>query len=199
MTHIRNQVTIPILNGKLKAQFITFHGLCDSLEHVALGLGPWETSQIPLVRLHSECFTGDTFMSSRCDCGAQLQEGLWRCSEEGGILLYLKQEGRGIGRYNKIDAYSLQINEGLDTFSANKALHLPIDSRSYQSAAEMLLALDKPRIRLLTNNPEKHKQLLDWGIDVVEIIPTGTYMNPDNEDYLRAKMKTGHTLQLTKQ
>jgi GTP cyclohydrolase II len=122
------------------AEVVTFHGLADGAEHVALVLGDPGPAATALVRLHSECLTGDVFGSARCDCGPQLREAVERIAGTGGVLLYLRQEGRGIGLYNKLDAYALQ-NQGLDTYQANLALGLPEDARDYTAAAQMLAAL----------------------------------------------------------
>jgi GTP cyclohydrolase II len=140
--------------------------------------------------LHSECLTGDVFGSQRCDCGLQLNEAIEKLSEEGGYLLYLRQEGRGIGLYAKIEAYLLQ-TAGLDTFEANERLGFGDDERNYRCAAEMLCALGVKRIRLLTNNPDKVRQLVAFGIDVVATVPTGVYVNQHNREYLRAKAGKG--------
>lgn len=178
------------------AELVTFHGLADGLEHVAVVLGTPEPGTTPLVRLHSECLTGDVFGSARCDCGPQLREAVERIGRRGGVLLYLRQEGRGIGLYNKLDAYALQ-DEGLDTYAANAALGLPEDARDYTAAAQMLSALGIGELDLLSNNPDKADQLRDLGITVHERVPTGVFATPANVRYLRAKViRTQHTLPL---
>ncbi|MEU6530551.1 GTP cyclohydrolase II [Streptomyces sp. NPDC046928] len=178
------------------AELVTFHGLTDGLEHVAVVLGTPEPGTTPLVRLHSECLTGDVFGSARCDCGPQLREAVERIAERGGVLLYLRQEGRGIGLYNKLDAYALQ-DEGLDTYAANAALGLPEDARDYTAAAQMLTALGIGELDLLSNNPDKADQLRALGITVHHRVPTGVFATPDNVRYLRAKvLQTQHTLPL---
>ena len=162
-------------------------------EHVALVLGAVDAGEPVLVRAHSECLTGDVFGSSRCDCGEQLADSLRFLQERGpGVLLYLRQEGRGIGLANKISAYALQ-ERGLDTVEANLALGLPEDMRDYRVAAEMLLDLGVRRARLLTNNPAKVEGLECYGVEVVERIPLGISPNPSNLEYLRTKReKMGH-------
>ena len=178
------------------AELVTFHGLADGLEHVAVVLGTPEPGTTPLVRLHSECLTGDVFGSARCDCGPQLREAVERIGRRGGVLLYLRQEGRGIGLYNKLDAYALQ-DEGLDTYAANAALGLPEDARDYTAAAQMLAALGIGELDLLSNNPDKADQLRALGIQVQGRVPTGVFATPDNVRYLRAKvLQTQHTLPL---
>ncbi|WP_405584995.1 GTP cyclohydrolase II [Streptomyces sp. NBC_01092] len=178
------------------AELVTFHGLADGLEHVAVVLGDPAPGTTPLVRLHSECLTGDVFGSARCDCGPQLREAVERIAERGGVLLYLRQEGRGIGLYNKLDAYALQ-DEGLDTYAANAALGLPEDARDYTAAAQMLTALGIGELDLLSNNPDKADQLRALGIEVQGRVPTGVFATPDNVRYLRAKvLQTQHTLPL---
>lgn len=181
---IRRQIRIPLADGE--ASFFTFEGLRDGKEHVAIGLGPWSENESPLVRLHSECLTGDLFGSALCDCGPQLTEARRLLRGAGGILLYLRQEGRGIGLYNKLDAYALQ-REGRDTFQANRDLGWQDDMRDYEVAAQMLDALGKRRVRLLTNNPEKAKCLAGFGIEVIDRVRTGLFVNDHNRDYLRAK------------
>ncbi len=191
---VRRAVSIPIEAGD--AVFHTFEGLCDKQEHFAVGFGDWQAQNAPLVRLHSECVTGDLLGSHRCDCGEQMREAVNRMAREGGVLLYLRQEGRGIGLYNKLDAYVLQ-EMGLDTFDANRMLNLPIDGRSYRVAAQMLQAMGLSRLRLLSNNPDKVAQLSSFGVDVAEVVATGTYLNKSNERYLRTKVqKAGHGLSL---
>ncbi|MER6691656.1 GTP cyclohydrolase II [Streptomyces minutiscleroticus] len=178
------------------AELVTFHGLADGREHVAVVLGDPAPGAVPLVRLHSECLTGDVFGSARCDCGPQLREAVERIAGRGGVLLYLRQEGRGIGLYNKLDAYALQ-DEGLDTYAANTALGLPEDARDYTAAAQMLTALGIRELDLLSNNPDKADQLRDLGMTVRDRVPTGVFTTPHNVRYLRAKvLQTEHTLPL---
>ncbi len=170
------------------AQVFTFDGLVDGGEHLALGLGRWSGPAEPLVRPHSECLTGDVFGSQRCDCGPQLREAVERIAAAGGLLLYLRQEGRGIGLYNKLDAYGLQ-DTGLDTYEANRALGHGEDERDYTAAAQMLAALDVDRVRLLTNNPDKSAQLRRLGVTVTEQVPTRDHRGPVNAAYLTAKAR----------
>lgn len=193
---IRKAITIPIRGGK--GTFVTFHGLHDNTEHVAILFGDWEKQEAPLMRIHSECLTGDVFGSGKCDCGEQLGEAIDRMQKSGGILLYLRQEGRGIGLYNKIDAYELQAR-GYDTYEANQMLGLQDDLRDYRVAAQMLNALGKNKVTLLSNNPDKRKQLQRFGIEVKEAVSTGVFLKPSNESYLLAKVqKTGHVIDFTK-
>jgi GTP cyclohydrolase II len=153
------------------------------------------TGVAPLVRLHSECLTGDTLGSLRCDCGEQLEEALRQIAlAPRGMLLYLRQEGRGIGLVNKIRAYALQ-DQGMDTIEANRALGLPVDDRDYAPAAEVLRALGATSIRLLTNNPAKQDALIRLGIEVTERVPLIIAPNSVNLGYLRAKVRgMGHII-----
>ncbi|WP_144125105.1 GTP cyclohydrolase II [Catellatospora sichuanensis] len=196
---VRTRVTVPLRfpdGYAATAEVFTFTGLSDGLEHLALGLGDFERAETPLVRAHSECMTGDVFGSARCDCGPQLREAVQRITEHGGYLLYLRQEGRGIGLYAKLDAYALQ-DAGLDTYAANRALGFADDERDYTAAAQMLAALGVPRIDLLTNNPDKPSQLRDHGVEVANVVPTAVHAAPDNLRYLHAKVThTGHTISL---
>jgi GTP cyclohydrolase II len=195
----RARVRVPLRfhdGYSVDSELVTFHGLADGQEHVAVVLGEPTPGATPLVRLHSECLTGDVFGSARCDCGPQLREAVERIAVTGGVLLYLRQEGRGIGLYNKLDAYALQ-DQGLDTYEANAALGLPEDGRDYTAAAQMLRALGITSLDLLSNNPDKADQLRDLGIDVQDRVPTGVFTTPHNVRYLRAKvLQTQHTLPL---
>ena len=204
---IRTQVTLPLRFADgfaTTARVFSFDGLADGRENIALGLGdravPFtpggERGPVPLVRPHSECLTGDVLGSQRCDCGPQLREAVERIEAQGGWLLYLRQEGRGIGLYAKLDAYALQ-DAGLDTYEANVALGRGEDERDYTSAAQMLHALGVGRITLLSNNPDKEFQLEALGIEVTNRIPTGVHVSEANVRYLAAKVtRAAHTLDL---
>ena len=204
---IRRRVTVPLRFSDgyaARACVHTFDGLLDGKEHIALGLGDWRRAlaksaaggRAPLVRPHSECLTGDVFGSQRCDCGPQLREAVERIADAGGILLYLRQEGRGIGLYAKLDAYALQ-EAGMDTYQANLALGRGEDERDYTAAAQMLLALGVGRARLLSNNPDKAEQLGRRGVVITERIPTAVHLSKDNVRYLAAKAAhTAHTIVL---
>jgi GTP cyclohydrolase II len=196
---VRTQVLAPLRFSDgyaTTARVYTFDGLTDRREHLALALGdltsPARTDRDvpPLVRPHSECLTGDVFGSQRCDCGAQLREAVERVTDEGGYLLYLRQEGRGIGLYNKLDAYALQ-DSGLDTYEANVALGHAPDERDYTPAAQMLAALGATTVRLLTNNPDKVSGLSRLGVAVTEHVPTAVHKSAANGDYLAAKARRG--------
>ena len=204
---VRTAVTVPLRFADgyaTTARVLTFDGLADGREHLALALGDWEGAllrsaaggEAPLVRPHSECLTGDVLGSERCDCGPQLREAVERIAATGGFLLYLRQEGRGIGLYAKLDAYALQ-DAGLDTYEANVALGRGEDERDYTAAAQMLRALGADRIALLSNNPDKAAQLERLGIEVSERVPTAVHLSPANARYLSAKVvHTAHTLDL---
>ena len=196
---IRSRVTVPLRFADgyhTTAEVITFDGLADGKEHLALALGDAFGAQVPLVRPHSECLTGDVFGSQRCDCGPQLREAVERIAGVGGFLLYLRQEGRGIGLYAKLDAFALQ-DLGMDTYEANRALGHADDERDYAVAAQMLTALGADRVDLLTNNPDKPEQLRAYGIDVREVLPTEVHASGANVRYLQAKVAhTRHTIDL---
>jgi GTP cyclohydrolase II len=196
---IRSRVTVPLkfADGYVTtAEVITFDGLADGKEHLALALGDAFGAEVPLVRPHSECLTGDVFGSERCDCGPQLREAVERIAGVGGFLLYLRQEGRGIGLYAKLDAYALQ-DLGMDTYEANRALGHADDERDYTAAAQMLTALGVSAVDLLTNNPDKPAQLRSHGVDVREVVPTHVHASAANVRYLQAKVAhTAHTIDL---
>jgi GTP cyclohydrolase II len=180
------------LEGIPPTQIVAFRAFDDGQEHVALVIGAF-AGKPPLVRLHSECLTGDVFGSLKCDCGPQLKEALRIIGESGGgVLLYLRQEGRGIGLANKLRAYALQ-DRGLDTVDANRRLGFADDERDYGHAAAMLRALGIDEVRLLTNNPNKVAGLEAAGIRVMERVPHHMPANPHNADYLATKRKkSGH-------
>jgi GTP cyclohydrolase II len=172
------------------------HGIVDPdtrQEHAAMSMGKLGTDEPVLIRVHSECLTGDTLYSLKCDCGAQLEAGLKAIAEAGrGVLLYLRQEGRGIGLVNKIRAYALQ-QAGADTVMANRMLGLPDDARDYAIAARMLQQMGVRQVRLLTNNPVKVDALRALGIDVVARVPLHTPPNPHNLGYIQTKaQRMGH-------
>ena len=172
------------------------HGLLDPAtgrEHAVLSLGRIDDGAPVLTRVHSECLTGDALFSLKCDCGAQLQGGLRAIATEGrGMLLYLRQEGRGIGLVNKIRAYALQ-QSGADTVEANRLLGLPDDARDYAVASELLRLLGVQRVRLLTNNPAKVDALRRLGIEIIERVPLRTVANRHNRGYLQTKSRRmGH-------
>ena len=177
-----------------RAEIVAFRSSDGGDVHVALILGQPD-GHPPVVRLHSECLTGDVLGSLKCDCGPQLQAALAEIANAGwGILLYLRQEGRGIGLVNKLRAYALQ-DQGFDTVDANIRLGFRIDARDFRVAARMLELLGQRRIRLLTNNPNKVAELEKAGIEVVERVPHAVGLNPHNERYLATKRdRTGHQL-----
>ncbi|KLV08709.1 MULTISPECIES: GTP cyclohydrolase II [Photobacterium] len=192
MVTVRARVPFKVgQKSHIPAELLSFNELASGKEHVALIFRGADKGDVPpLVRMHSECLTGDVFHSSRCDCGEQLDETIERMGQEGGVLLYLRQEGRGIGLYNKIDAYELQ-SQGMNTYEANNHLGFGDDLRDFTEAAMMLKALGINAIRLITNNPKKISDLESLGIEIAEVVGTKAYVKDGNENYLRTKASHG--------
>jgi 3,4-dihydroxy 2-butanone 4-phosphate synthase/GTP cyclohydrolase II len=198
--HRREKLVERIASAQLPTRYGDFvsHGyrsMIDGQHHVALVMGDVDGASDVLVRVHSECVTGDVFHSLRCDCGDQLERALSQIADEGrGVLLYLAQEGRGIGLLNKLRAYELQ-EQGMDTVDANVALGLPVDSRDYGMGAQILADLGLSTIRVLTNNPKKIVGLEGYGLTVTEQLPIVAEPNRVNAEYLRTKVeRMGHTI-----
>jgi 3,4-dihydroxy 2-butanone 4-phosphate synthase/GTP cyclohydrolase II len=187
------EINLPTAFGTFKA--VGYSNLLDGKEHVALVMGEIDPETPVLVRVHSECLTGDVFGSFRCDCGPQLHSALNQINQAGnGVLLYLRQEGRGIGLLNKLKAYKLQ-EDGYDTVEANEKLGFGADLREYGIGAQILKDLGIKKMRLLTNNPRKIKGLKGYGLELVERVPLQMEMREENANYLRTKHdKLGHLL-----
>jgi 3,4-dihydroxy 2-butanone 4-phosphate synthase/GTP cyclohydrolase II len=188
-------VRIPTPEGDFAGY--VYESVIDNEEHLAVVKGEVAGKGPVLVRVHSECLTGDVFGSLRCDCGPQLREAVSLIAEEGsGVIIYLRgHEGRGIGLAHKLRAYHLQ-EQGHDTVDANLELGLPVDNREYGIGAQMLVDLGVTTMRLLTNNPMKYGGLEGFGLDIVERVPLSTHQNPENIKYLRTKReRLGHLLE----
>jgi 3,4-dihydroxy 2-butanone 4-phosphate synthase/GTP cyclohydrolase II len=198
--HRAASTTIPTEYGG-EFEMIAFENNVDNLLHIALVKGDIDPEQPTLVRVHSECMTGDIFGSLRCDCGDQLHRAMKMISKEGaGVIVYLRQEGRGIGLVNKLKAYELQQKQGIDTVEANRKLGFKDDLRDYGIGAQILRNIGVRRMRLLTNNPKKMVGLEGYGLSIVEQIPIEIEPNEFNRCYLECKkLKMGHTLQLDEQ
>jgi GTP cyclohydrolase II len=190
---VPSEAKLPTIHGDFQIRI--FHEATTGFDHVALTLGDMKGPDPVIVRIHSECLTGDVLGSLRCDCGPQLDSALKAIVERGwGCLLYLRQEGRSIGLHAKIQAYHLQ-DKGADTLDANLMLGLPADGRDYSIAASMLIALGIPRVSLLSNNPNKREQLERHGINVVDLIPLVVGVGEQNRFYLETKVeRMGHQI-----
>jgi 3,4-dihydroxy 2-butanone 4-phosphate synthase/GTP cyclohydrolase II len=187
------RVDMPTAYGHFK--LIAFREKETKQEHLALIKGTWENDEPVLVRVHSSCFTGDILGSLRCDCGDQLHSAMQMVEKEGkGVVLYMNQEGRGIGLFNKLKAYKLQ-EEGLDTVEANLHLGLPMDARDYGVGAQILRTLNVAKLKLISNNPKKRAGLLGYGLEIVETVPVRIAPNEHNQKYLETKRdKLGHEI-----
>ncbi len=187
------QARLPTKYGEFKA--IAYRSQVDPGEHIAMTIGTWNADQPVLVRIHSECLTGDVFGSLRCDCGEQIEMALTILGKEGaGVFLYMRQEGRGIGLHNKIKAYSLQ-DGGLDTIEANNKLGFEADLRHYGIGAQILQDLGVKKLRLLTNNPRKVSGISGFDLEIVERVPVEASVTDENRDYMRTKkVRMGHIL-----
>jgi 3,4-dihydroxy 2-butanone 4-phosphate synthase/GTP cyclohydrolase II len=190
------EADLPTAYGAFRS--VVFKNTIDEVDHFALVKGEIHADHPVLVRMHSECLTGDAFGSLRCDCGEQLHTALKMIQEEGaGVLVYMRQEGRGIGLSNKIKAYQLQDEEGLDTVQANERLGFPADLRDFGVGAQILVNLGVRKIRLLTNNPAKRAGLEGYDLAIVDRVPLEVRPNEKNLEYLRTKReKLGHLLNL---
>ena len=192
--HRAAETTIPTnVAGEFRA--VVYENDVDNLLHIAMVKGEIDPEEPILVRVHSECLTGDIFGSQRCDCGPQLHKAMAKMAEEGsGVLLYIRQEGRGIGLVNKIKAYALQ-DEGFDTVQANEELGFAPDMRNYGIGAQILVDLGVRKMRLLTNNPKKMVGLDGYGLSIIEQVPIEVEANEFNKCYLECKkLKMGHML-----
>ena len=187
------ETRLPTRYGEFRA--IAYRSFLDNGEHIALTIGDWTEQEPVMVRIHSECLTGDVFRSLRCDCGEQVELALEALSKEGsGVLLYMRQEGRGIGLHNKIKAYSLQ-DTGLDTIEANQTLGFEPDMRHYEAGAQILLDLGVSKLRMLTNNPRKMMGLSGFGLEIVDRLPLEATVTDENRRYLTTKKRRmGHLL-----
>jgi 3,4-dihydroxy 2-butanone 4-phosphate synthase/GTP cyclohydrolase II len=174
---------------------VAFRQKANGRDHLALVKGEWKEDEPVLARVHSSCMTGDIFGSCRCDCGEQLQKAMEKIEEDGkGVIVYMNQEGRGIGLLNKLKAYKLQ-EEGLDTVEANIELGFKMDERDYGVGAQILRDLGVRKIRLMSNNPKKRKGLIGYGLEIVENVQLQVEPNPHNTAYLKTKReKMGHEI-----
>ncbi|QRN03627.1 bifunctional 3,4-dihydroxy-2-butanone-4-phosphate synthase/GTP cyclohydrolase II [Legionella sp. MW5194] len=187
------ETTIP-LQDHGPFSMTVFSNELDDAEHFALVKKPVVANQVPLVRIHSECITGDVFGSCKCDCGAQLQRSLSLIAKEGGVLIYLRQEGRGIGLANKLKAYALQ-DQGLDTVDANLKLGFPADNRDYAIGFQILKYLGIDVLRLITNNPQKLAGIRKFGLTISERVPLAIEPSNENRNYLKTKQtRLGHLM-----
>lgn len=196
-TLVQREVSVQLPTPFGNFELVAFKQTNNDQEHLAVVKGTWKKDEPVMVRVHSCCLTGDIFGSLRCDCGPQLHKAMEMIEKEGkGVIVYMNQEGRGIGLLNKLKAYKLQ-QEGKDTVEANQALGLPMDARDYGVGAQILRDLGISKLRLLSNNPRKRAGLLGYGLEVVENIPIETGSNPHNSKYLKTKRdKMGHSLRL---
>lgn len=194
-TQVRRQVDVEMPTAYGDFKLIAYEQVDTQEVHMALVKGTWDKNEPVLVRVHSSCVTGDIFGSCRCDCGSQLHNAMQMVEKEGkGVVLYMKQEGRGIGLLNKLRAYKLQ-EQGLDTVEANLQLGFDMDNRDYGIGAQILHDLGISKIRLITNNPKKRVGLMGYGLEIVDNVPIEIAPNPHNEKYLQTKRdKLGHSI-----
>jgi 3,4-dihydroxy 2-butanone 4-phosphate synthase/GTP cyclohydrolase II len=192
---IKKEVSVKLPTQWGDFEMVAYSQITTGDQHLALIKGSWDEGEPVLVRVHSSCITGDIFGSCRCDCGAQLHKAMEMIEKEGkGVIIYMNQEGRGIGLINKLHAYNLQEN-GLDTVDANLQLGFPMDQRDYGIGAQILRSLGIKKMRLMSNNPTKRSGLIGYGLEVVTNIPIEIKSNIHNELYLKTKRdKMGHSI-----
>lgn len=194
-SHVKREISVDMPTAYGNFEMMAYSQISDGTQHLVIRKGTWEKDEPILVRVHSSCMTGDIFGSCRCDCGEQLHAALHMIESEGkGLVLYMNQEGRGIGLLNKLKAYKLQ-EEGLDTVDANLQLGFKMDERDYGIGAQILRDLGVSKMKLISNNPKKRTGLIGYGLEIVENIPIITIPNPHNQNYLNTKKeKMGHEL-----
>lgn len=192
---IQKQIEVSMPTDFGNFNLVAYKQTSNNQDHLALVKGEWQDDERVLVRVHSSCMTGDIFGSCRCDCGEQLQQAMRMIEKEGkGVIVYMNQEGRGIGLMNKLKAYKLQ-EEGMDTVEANIELGFKMDERDYGVGAQILRDLGVHKIRLMSNNPKKRSGLIGYGLEIVDNVPLKVHPNPHNLDYLKTKQaKMGHEL-----
>jgi 3,4-dihydroxy 2-butanone 4-phosphate synthase/GTP cyclohydrolase II len=196
-THVEQIVDVHLPTHLGEFQLFAFKDINTDQDHLVLAKGTWQKDEPILVRVHSSCLTGDIFGSCRCDCGPQLHKAMELIEKEGkGVIVYMNQEGRGIGLANKLKAYKLQ-EQGLDTVEANLELGFKADERDYGIGAQILRHLGISKMRLMSNNPKKRTGLIGYGLEIVENVPLETPSNPYNLDYLTTKRdRMGHNLKI---
>jgi len=194
-SHVKREISVNLPTEIGNFDLIAFSQINDGTQHLALTKGEWHKDEPILVRVHSSCMTGDIFGSCRCDCGEQLHAAMKMIEKEGkGVILYMNQEGRGIGLLNKLKAYKLQ-EEGMDTVDANLELGFKMDERDYGIGAQILRDLGVSKMKLMSNNPKKRTGLIGYGLEIIENIPIIAQPNFHNTAYLKAKKeKMGHEI-----
>lgn len=194
-SHVKREISVNMPTAYGDFDLVAYSQLSDGTQHLVIRKGEWQKDEPILVRVHSSCMTGDIFGSCRCDCGEQLHQAMKMIQDEGkGVVLYMNQEGRGIGLLNKLKAYKLQ-EEGLDTVDANIELGFKMDERDYGIGAQILRDLGVSKMKLISNNPKKRTGLIGYGLEIVENVPIITSPNPHNAEYLNTKReKMGHEL-----
>jgi 3,4-dihydroxy 2-butanone 4-phosphate synthase/GTP cyclohydrolase II len=194
-SHVKREIAVNMPTAYGDFEMIAYSQISDGTQHLVIKKGEWEANEPVLVRVHSSCMTGDIFGSCRCDCGEQLHQAMQMIEKAGkGVVLYMNQEGRGIGLLNKLKAYKLQ-EQGMDTVDANLELGFKMDERDYGIGAQILRDLGISKMKLISNNPKKRTGLIGYGLEIIENVPLLTSPNPHNAQYLNTKKeKMGHEI-----